>query len=575
MAIALLAIFCSTVYSNSIFVNPTSGHDITGTGTISNPYKSLKKAGQIAQGGDTIYIRGGHHLTFKDEFRRLNNTNNEIMNIMPYNNEVVILDGLGANFTAFWEGILTIQSSRNIEVRNLQITNNDSSSGIRLVSDISISRNIKISGCKVSNTFRQGILIQAKEVTVENCEVSNAVIRNTGGTAPSFWEAALCTYPYPSSIGDCENITFRNNYVHNAWGEGIALVRAKNFLIENNKVEDCFSAYIYLDNCQDGVIRNNFVKSNNYTYNRIFKGGYSQPGVGVFWAAEGNDYVSDRIVENIEIYNNLIIRTGPAFGWFDDDFNNFPNDSYRNIKIYYNTVFNTIGYESFYLEPEINPSRIPPSGCEFYNNILCRAKYSSIMPVYRNYFTESNDYNTAWEFRNNCFIHGYPPGLNNKNNITGHPLFLDSNSISSVNNFKVRSNSNCINSGIQITGITTDYFGTTRKSTPTIGFYEWTFGSGINQNPSNDIPKSFSLKQNYPNPFNPNTKIGFNLPEKAYVKLKVYDITGKEITELVNQNLNSGSYRYNWNPIDLSSGVYFYELIANDFTKTKRMLLAK
>ena len=91
----------------------------------------------------------------------------------------------------------------------------------------------------------------------------------------------------------------------------------------------------------------------------------------------------------------------------------------------------------------------------------------------------------------------------------------------------------------------------------------------------NTVPSSFSLHQNYPNPFNPSTKIKFGIPKGALVKLKIYDILGREVAVLVNEKLTAGIYEYDWNASALPSGVYFYRLEAGEFTESKRMVLVK
>jgi len=91
----------------------------------------------------------------------------------------------------------------------------------------------------------------------------------------------------------------------------------------------------------------------------------------------------------------------------------------------------------------------------------------------------------------------------------------------------------------------------------------------------NIIPDKFALEQNYPNPFNPTTRINFNLPENAKVMLKIYDIAGKEISTLINENLNAGYYTVNFNGSNLSSGIYFYKIFMADFTKVLKMTLIK
>lgn len=92
---------------------------------------------------------------------------------------------------------------------------------------------------------------------------------------------------------------------------------------------------------------------------------------------------------------------------------------------------------------------------------------------------------------------------------------------------------------------------------------------------SSQIPDKYYLKQNYPNPFNPLTKINFSIPKQTFVSLKVYDISGKEISNLVNEKLTPGEYEYTFSGKGITSGVYFYVLKSEEFTETRRMLLIK
>lgn len=94
-------------------------------------------------------------------------------------------------------------------------------------------------------------------------------------------------------------------------------------------------------------------------------------------------------------------------------------------------------------------------------------------------------------------------------------------------------------------------------------------------NISTEIPSFFILHQNYPNPFNPSTKINFDLPKSGFTSLKVYDIAGKEAAGLVNQNLQAGTYSYDFIGADFSSGIYFYVLKSGDYFEIKKMVLLK
>jgi hypothetical protein len=98
---------------------------------------------------------------------------------------------------------------------------------------------------------------------------------------------------------------------------------------------------------------------------------------------------------------------------------------------------------------------------------------------------------------------------------------------------------------------------------------------------ANVIPKSFALMQNYPNPFNPTTTITYDIPKSAFVSLKIYDVLGRLVTTLVDGIQEANSYRLQWNPTGLSSGVYFYRIQARsqdgsqNFTSVKKLVFMK
>jgi hypothetical protein len=87
--------------------------------------------------------------------------------------------------------------------------------------------------------------------------------------------------------------------------------------------------------------------------------------------------------------------------------------------------------------------------------------------------------------------------------------------------------------------------------------------------------EDFSLKQNYPNPFNPITKISYRLPASGFVTLVVYDLFGKEVATLVNEEKPAGNYQVKFDAPQLSSGIYFYRLHAGNLVETKKMILLK
>ncbi|MDZ4712411.1 MAG: T9SS type A sorting domain-containing protein, partial [bacterium] len=90
-----------------------------------------------------------------------------------------------------------------------------------------------------------------------------------------------------------------------------------------------------------------------------------------------------------------------------------------------------------------------------------------------------------------------------------------------------------------------------------------------------EIPDKYSLSQNYPNPFNPTTKINFSVPVNSLVKLKIYDVLGKEVMTLINEQKQAGNYAAEFNGANLSSGIYFFRMEAGEFVDVKRMVLVK
>lgn len=98
--------------------------------------------------------------------------------------------------------------------------------------------------------------------------------------------------------------------------------------------------------------------------------------------------------------------------------------------------------------------------------------------------------------------------------------------------------------------------------------------TGISNN-QNIYPEQFSLSQNYPNPFNPNTIITFDIGRLSPVKLVVYDVTGSEVAVLAENMFHRGRYTVNFDASNLASGTYIYQLRADDFVDTKKMVIVK
>ena len=94
-------------------------------------------------------------------------------------------------------------------------------------------------------------------------------------------------------------------------------------------------------------------------------------------------------------------------------------------------------------------------------------------------------------------------------------------------------------------------------------------------NAQTDYISKYSLEQNYPNPFNPKTVIRYQLPAVSNISIKVYDIYGRELQTLVNQRMQPGSYEVTFDGTPFNSGIYFYSMVSDAWSETKRMILIK
>ena len=117
------------------------------------------------------------------------------------------------------------------------------------------------------------------------------------------------------------------------------------------------------------------------------------------------------------------------------------------------------------------------------------------------------------------------------------------------------------------------------STNPGIGSYalidQLSLGGASDVEQINQTPTDYSLKQNYPNPFNPSTVIEFSIPQESFVELKVFNVLGKEVSTLVNDNYSAGNYKIDFRAKNLPSGMYIARISAGNFVQTKKMILLR
>lgn len=142
-----------------------------------------------------------------------------------------------------------------------------------------------------------------------------------------------------------------------------------------------------------------------------------------------------------------------------------------------------------------------------------------------------------------------------------HYLVDDNNDLNIIDTFKLKGNSNL-------------YF-TVPMAAPSVHIFKIFKETITGIEIYGKIPERYRLYENYPNPFNPSTTIRFSLPQRSHVMLKVFDVLGREISILVNDEVDAGEHSVQFNAKQLPSGVYFYQLRAAGFIQTNKMLVAK
>lgn len=459
-------------YDRTIFVDPVNGNDLNTGREVTLPVKTLFKAVSKAINGDTIYVRGGVYTSFKEVIIKTGTDLGYIF-LRPYPGESVVFDGTGGTY-AENEAILTIKNSIFIDISGFEIRNNLSGSGINILSESKYCNFISIRNCSINNIFAAGIYVGSSNFTLENCQIFNTCLSNRNralGDAGK-WHSAIETYfkynylPYSTSEFIWESAFINNNKIYNNWGEGIKLTRSNIFKISNNQIYNCYNGGIVMDNSRNGIVFNNFIYTTGDEYNRVTSG-YSRPMHGVIISNEKNEFSANPVSENLAVYNNLIVRTSAPFRWYYDVNNTSPWNTYKGIKILFNTTYNTIGKETFALDTDFG-LRNPPSNNEFKNNIIYKPNYNSVP---QNYLTTSADYSQYWAISNNCFSSGDIPAFLAKGNISGNPAFVNP-SLQSPDGFKISTGSVCYETGVKIASITNDFFLNARLETPSIGFYE-------------------------------------------------------------------------------------------------------
>ncbi|MBV6419792.1 MAG: hypothetical protein DAHOPDDO_01017 [Ignavibacteriaceae bacterium] len=413
--------------------------------------------------------------------------------------------------------------------------------------------NLPSFGIKIFNDFQSGQ--GGSHHTVINCEIKN------------FKKAGI-------EIHIADNSSLIGNIIHN------------EFEVSSNSLSgiNCYARHVTISKCKIYNLISSELNSND-VYGIKIPRGWGGVVDNNFISLSGNEQSS---ITGIYLKGELFI----GYFFYYNSINIFGNcessEGSSCLKRDWTLTENPSLYPPWYLLNNILVNnRVNTSGNGIHLAIDSNDPYYSADYDYNNYYvTPPNNYIGKW-------INTYASNIEEWKILSNR----DPNSVSTDVNFVSDTDLHLTGGsigdslliGIPISGITTDIDGELRHLiSPYKGADE--VDSPVFTNETNMLPSNFALFQNYPNPFNPSTKIKYTIPAslnpskgRTLVQLRVYDILGREVKVLVNEEKQSGVYEIEFDGSSLSGGVYFYRLTARDpstgsgqrFSDTKKLVLIK
>lgn len=534
-----------SLFGTDYFVSK-SGNDSTGDGTISNPWRTIEYAIENVYPGDILYMREG--IYNEQLFSVRDGTADNYITISTYKDEEAIIDGTG------------VESGNNGAI----ITN----SYLKLIGFT--IRNWRDNGMEISNCeFLE--LLELKITAVEGG------IHLTG-TVHDFILDSCIMYDYYGGSG----------------GFGFdATPEETTDSIYNGDIKNCM-AYLTVpatDNC-DGFALGHDGVSNILFYNCEVNGvgdGFDISGRNIILercSAHGSTYGGGYKLwrENVKMVNCIgYSNTSNVELDFDFDVNKGVKARLINCTFFGSSIFN------IWIENSSGGSTL-----EMYNCILAGATNTGLNIDGENISCYTGDYNlfhmndpertivtsefdfTSTQVQNGDWTTFSGQDANSQVVFNSGTLFL--NILQNNTDLHLIQGSLAIDNGTNLPDAPLSDFDNCLRNAGQIDIGAYEFGAceavGILEKSSKNI-YPYYLTQNYPNPFNPVTKINYSVPQTNFVMIKVYDVLGKEVATLVNEEKSAGTYFVKFNAGDLPTGVYFYRMVSGSFLSTKKFVLLR
>lgn len=523
-----------------IFVSP-NGSD-SNEGTIDSPLASIQKAQSLATPGDTVYIRGGAYQPTEDDLASING----IFASVTYLNKSGV-EGARINYWAY--------------------------PGEQPVFDFSLVKPTekRVVGIYVTGSFihLKGLELTGIQTTIKTHTESYA-IRSEGshniyellslhdniGTGIRHFSGGHNLFLNIDAYRNWDNVSQAGLGSNN---DGIGVHPSEGS--EGNIIRGCRVWF----NSDDGIDIIRAGASIEIDNSWAFYNGYSPDfkslGDGTGFKAGGHAYDAENRLP--EVIPSHTIKFSIAAG-------NKVNGFYANHHLAGNNWYNNTAYQNTINFNFLNrPSREDNSNIDTdgYDHLIINnlSHFRGIASRHvASLDTSLNEVVTnSWEITRNL----------SDDDFESLDISLltaprnDDGSLPDVQFMRPTENSRIVNAG---TDIGFDF----ESSAPDLGAIETVYSTPVSNEIEPESVHTFKLEQNYPNPFNPSTSIGYNLTQNSFVSLKVYSISGKEVSVLVNGHQLPGSYQHIFHGDNLPSGVYFYRLQVNaDFLVNKMVLL--
>jgi len=541
ICLIILILSIHRCFANTYYVSPSGNN--SNSGTINNPWKTINYSQNQLVAGDTLFVRNGVYV----ERVLIGNsgTSSNPISILAYQNENPIIDGQSTLPDDDWEGLLTLYGSylhvSGFEIRNSNITGNVLG-GVGILFDGGTHN--KVSFMKIHHIREQGIIVEADNAIVEDCEIYDCALSNVNLDMSVAWANGI-SVAREQTNGITDNAIIRRCIVYNNYGEGIGVFEANNVIVEDCISYDNWTMNLYLSDATNCTLQRNICyNSTNSTFPKR-DGEFT----GITIADEISNGTSIPHSSHNTIINNFLFNANlDAFRW-----SLIPNIGLDNVLIANNTV---VGNSSGFSTGSINDNIININS-KIINNILTG---SVSVPDAQGLI-----------FSNNSWLNQPPSSASSNGDIIGDPMvtMIGSTNLGELTGdyFKLLSDSPCINSGDVLTEVIVDFFKNDRDNLPDIGGHEFSIPLSIEQN---NLYNSLLI---YPNPNNGMFSISMNNELFGDLSISLYNNLGINIfnTIIHKQNFNlTQKIKLN----NLMSGIYYLRIITleNKIFSTKLII---